>query len=166
MVGQRTLNPFILVRIQVRQQTKLASNNCIKLYLFRFGIELLICYTAVSMSENKKTIERYIDGFNKSDHAQILSCLTDDVVWEMPGIFHHEGKEAFDSEIENPAFEGKPVVVITRLTEENNVVVAEGTVKGKKKDGESFNAVFCDVFEMQNTRIKRLIGYIAMINQT
>ena len=76
------------------------------------------------MSENKRTIEKYIDGFNKSDHEQILSCLTEDVVWEMPGIFYHEGKKAFDSEIENPAFEGKPVVIITRLTEENNVVVA------------------------------------------
>lgn len=117
------------------------------------------------MSENKKTIEKYISGFNKSDHEQILSCLTDDVVWEMPGIFYHKGKEAFDSEIENSAFEGKPVVVITRLTEENDVVVAEGTVQGKRQGGEVFNAVFCDVFEMENTKIKRLIGYIAMLNQ-
>ena len=53
------------------------------------------------MSDNKKTIEKYIDGFQKSDHAQILSCLADNVVWEMPGIFHLEGKEAFDGEIEN-----------------------------------------------------------------
>jgi len=117
------------------------------------------------MTANKKTIEKYIDGFNKSDHGQILSCLTDDVVWEMPGIFHLNGKEAFDNEIENPAFEGKPIVVITRMTEENDVVVAEGSVRGKRKGGEEFNAVFCDVFEMEKTKIKRLIGYIAMVTQ-
>lgn len=117
-------------------------------------------------SENKKTIEKYIDGFNKSDHSQILSCLTDDVVWEMPGIFHHEGKKAFDNEIENPAFEGKPTVVVTRLIEENNVVVAEGTVKGKRKGGDTFSAVFCDIFEMEKTKIKKLTGYIAMVNST
>lgn len=29
------------------------------------------------MTGNKKTIERFMDGFNKSDHEQILSCLTD-----------------------------------------------------------------------------------------
>ncbi len=115
------------------------------------------------MSENKKTIKKYIDGFNRSDHEQILSCLTEDVIWEMPGLFHHEGKKAFDSEIENPAFEGKPVVVIKRMTEENNVVIAEGTVTGMKKGGEPFNAVFCDVFEMENAKIKKLIGYIAML---
>lgn len=113
------------------------------------------------MSENKKIIKKYIDGFNKSNHGQILDCLTDDVVWEMPGLFHLEGKEAFDGEIENPAFVGKPVVTITRLVEENDVVVAEGTVRSQKKDGSLLNAVFCDVFEFENKKIKKLVGYIA-----
>jgi len=53
------------------------------------------------MTENKKTVERYLDGFRKSDHEQILSCLTEDVEWEMPGAFHLVGKVAFDKEIEN-----------------------------------------------------------------
>ncbi len=104
-----------------------------------------------------------MDGFNKSDHEQILSCLTDDVIWEMPGIFHLAGKETFDGDIENPAFEGKPVVVVTRMVEEGETVVAEGTVEGKKKGGEPFTAVFCDVFEMENSKIKKLIGYIAEV---
>jgi hypothetical protein len=41
-----------------------------------------------------------MDGFRKSDHEQILSCLTDDIEWEMPGAFHLIGKDAFDKEIE------------------------------------------------------------------
>ena len=114
----------------------------------------------MTLSPNKRTIETYIDGFNKSDHEQILSCLTDDVIWEMPGMFRLEGKVAFDGEIENPAFEGKPSVTITRYTEENDVVVAEGIVKGKMKGGEPFTAIFCDVFEMRNAKIQRLIGYL------
>lgn len=117
----------------------------------------------MNTSENKKTIETYIDGFSKLDHEQILSCLTDDVVWEMPGMFHHEGKEAFDKEIENPAFTGSPLITMQRMTEEEDVVVLEGQVQGKKIDGTTFTAKFCDVFEMENSKIKRLIGYIAMI---
>lgn len=113
------------------------------------------------MSENKKTIEKYIDGFQKSDHAQVLSCLTEDVIWEMPGIFHLEGKVAFDGEIENPAFSGSPTITIQRMTEEKDVVVLEGIVQGQKADGSSFTAAFCDVFEMQNSKIKKLIGYIS-----
>lgn len=87
------------------------------------------------MPSNKQTIERYIDGFNKSDHQQILSCLTDDVVWEMPGLFHLEGQQQFDGEIENPAFNGTPVITILRLAEEGNIVVVEGTVEARTADG-------------------------------
>ena len=36
---------------------------------------------------NKKTVEMYIDGFRATDHAKILSCLADNVVWDMPGFF-------------------------------------------------------------------------------
>lgn len=113
------------------------------------------------MSANKQTVERYIDGFNKLDHAQILDCLTDDVEWVMPGFFHHSGKEAFDKEIENPAFSGTPVIALTRMTEENDVVIAEGTVLATTNTGEKLPLVFCDVFEMRNGKIRRLIGYIA-----
>lgn len=113
------------------------------------------------MTLNKKTIERYIDGFNKLDHAQILDCLTDDVEWLMSGHFHHKGKEAFDKEIENPAFSGTPVITISRMTEENDVVIVEGKVLAQTADGTKLPLVFCDVFEMQNGKIRKLIGYIA-----
>jgi ketosteroid isomerase-like protein len=115
------------------------------------------------MTKNKKVIEKYIDGFNKSDHEQILSCLTDDVEWKLPGVFHLFGKDAFDREIENPAFEGKPVVVVTEMIEENNIVVAEGTVSAKKKDGRFIKLEFCDVFVMENGKIKKLTSYLAEV---
>jgi hypothetical protein len=47
--------------------------------------------------------------------------FTDDVEWDIPGMFHAVGKEAFDREIENEAFVGSPTLTITRLTEENDV---------------------------------------------
>src|ERR687896_496459 len=105
------------------------------------------------MTENKKTVERYMDGFRKSDHALVLSCLTDDVEWEMPGAFHLMGKEAFDKEIENAAFVGRPTITITRITEENDVVVAEGSVRSQRRAGGFLNAVFCDVFVMRGAKI-------------
>ena len=112
------------------------------------------------MSKNKTTVMKYMDGFNASDHAKILSCLTEDVIWELPGAYLHKGKAAFDKEIENDAFTGKPVIKVSRLTEENNVVIAEGTVIATKKDGTKLNLVFCDVFEMENSLIKKLTSYL------
>jgi ketosteroid isomerase-like protein len=109
---------------------------------------------------NKKVIETYIDGFNKSDHAQILSCLTDHVIWDMPGVFHKVGKAEFDKEIENDAFVGSPSIIIIRLIEEGDIVVAEGSVTGKMKGGGLLDAVFCDVFHFENGKIKQLTSYL------
>ena len=112
------------------------------------------------MTENKKTIGQYMDGFRASDHEKILSCLTDNIVWDIPGMFHLDGKEAFDREIENENFIGSPSIQITRMTEEDNIVVAEGAVQSRKKDGGLLDAVFCDVFQMENGKIKHLTSYI------
>lgn len=121
--------------------------------------------TKIAMSENKKTVERYMEGFRRTDHAMVLSCVTDDVEWLIPGMFHSRGKEAFDNEIENEAFTGSPTITVTRMIEESDVVLAEGTVCARRKDGGLFNAVFCDVFEMERWKIKKLISYLMEIKE-
>jgi ketosteroid isomerase-like protein len=112
------------------------------------------------LTENKLTIERYMAGFRATDHALILSCLTDDVEWEIPGMFHSRGKAAFDREIENDAFVGHPDIVVTRIIEEGNVVMAEGSVRTQKRDGGELRLRFCDVFLMEAGKIKRLTSYL------
>jgi ketosteroid isomerase-like protein len=115
------------------------------------------------MSENTKTVQRYMDAYGRSDHAAVLACLTDDVEWIVPGVFQLSGKTAFDAEIENPAFVGRPAITVTRLTEEHDVVIAEGSVRTTKKEGDVVNIAFCDVFEMQGTKVKRLISYLMVL---
>ena len=112
------------------------------------------------MTKNKRTVEEYMEGFRRSDHARILACLTDDVEWEIPGVFRLTGKEAFDREIENAEFEGSPAITVERVTEENDVVIAEGSVLTRRTDGDVLQLRFCDVFEMQDGRIKCLISYL------
>jgi uncharacterized protein len=112
------------------------------------------------VSENKRTVERYLTAFSRGDHQEVLACLVDQVEWEVPGAFRVTGKAAFDKEIENPAFVGRPHVTTSRLTEENDVVVAEGAVRTQTVDGGWLNLRFCDVFEMEDGRIRRLISYL------
>ena len=109
---------------------------------------------------NKHVIEQYMAGFRVTDHALILSCLTDDVEWVIPGAVHLHGKEAFDGEIENDAFVGRPTITVTRMLEEDDVVVAEGRVRASRRDGGTLNAVFCDVFEMRGAKIRKLTSYL------
>jgi ketosteroid isomerase-like protein len=112
------------------------------------------------MTGNKRTVASYMDGFNKSDHEQVVACLTDDVEWIIPGAFHIVGKDAFDGEIENDMFVGRPIVTTQRMTEENDVVIVEGSVKCEWRAGGFLNAVFCDVFEMRESKIRRLTSYL------
>ena len=112
------------------------------------------------MTQNKKIVERYMEGFRRSDHEEILSCLTEDVEWLIPGVFHIRGKEAFDQHIEEDAFVGSPAITVTRLMEEAEVVVAEGLVRAQRRDGNILNLAFCDVFEMHGGKIRRLISYL------
>ena len=116
------------------------------------------------MTDNKKIVEQYMEGFRRSDHQMILECLTEDVVWKMPGVYIHNGKEAFDKEIENDNFIGSPTIQIKRLVEENNIVIAEGAVQGKMKNGNALDAVFCDVFEMKDGKIRSLTSYLMTLN--
>jgi ketosteroid isomerase-like protein len=112
-------------------------------------------------STQKGIVQTYIDGFQELDHPKILDCLTEDVIWEIHGHRKLQGKKAFDEEIENENFEGKPVIHLNRLTEENQVVIAEGTVVTKPKNQDPIEIRFCDIFEFENGKIKKLSSYLA-----
>ena len=101
-----------------------------------------------------------MDGFRKTDRPQILGCLTDDVEWVIPGAFQVQGKSDFASHIVDEGFASHPVITVSRMTEEDDVVVAEGSVRAPKQDGTFLDLVFCDVFEMRSGKIRRLISYL------
>lgn len=112
------------------------------------------------MLSNKQVVEKYIDGFNKSDHAQILSCLTDNIDWTIFGFLRLHGKEAYDKEIENPAFTGSPQLNIVRLVEENDVVMAELTGEAQKADGSTMRMAMAEVFVMKDGLIDERRAYV------
>ncbi|WP_229022957.1 nuclear transport factor 2 family protein [Actinomarinicola tropica] len=112
------------------------------------------------MTEHRRTVERYFDGFRASDHPGVLSLLTDDVVWELPGFKHLVGKDAFDGEIENPAFEGPPDLDVDRVVEDGDVVVAIGRGRSRQRSGDEHRFAFCDVFTFSGDLIGRVESYV------
>ena len=60
----------------------------------------------------RNAVETEVDGFHRSDHAQILACLTDDVAWDLPGFRYLRARAAFDGEIENESFVGSPALTV------------------------------------------------------
>jgi uncharacterized protein len=112
------------------------------------------------MSERRRVVEEYFEGFRTSDHERVLRCLTDDVVWDLPGFAHLEGKDACDAEIENEDFVGSPTLVIDRLVEEGDTVVAIGSGEGRRRSGEVHRFAYCDVFTFAGTLVSRVESYL------
>ena len=116
------------------------------------------------MSTRKAVVERYFDGFRRSDHAQILSCLTDDVVWEIKGFKTLRGKAEYDSEIENPAFVGSPTLDVEHVAEEGDVVMASGTGAGTQADGTEFRFAFAEVFAFSGDLVGRRESFVVPLS--
>jgi uncharacterized protein len=112
------------------------------------------------MSKHKRVVEAYFEGFRQGDHAAILSLLTDEVVWDLPGYTRREGKAAFDQEIGNESFTGRPTLVIDRLVEEGDAVVAIGTGAASLTSGETHRFAYCDVFTFSGDLIRRVESYL------
>ena len=112
------------------------------------------------VSPRKEIVGTYFDGFRRSDHEQILGCLTDDVAWDLPGYTHLTGKAAFDQEIENDEFTGSPTLTVDRLIEEADTVVAIGGGEATHKSGQLRRFAFCDVFTFAGDKISRVESYL------
>ncbi|GAB3267277.1 nuclear transport factor 2 family protein [Kineosporia babensis] len=112
------------------------------------------------MSQRTDTVHRYMEGFRRSDHAVILDCLTDDVVWNIPGTRNTKGKAEFDTEIENPAFAGSPELAVERTIEAGDVVVCLGVGVGFLREAGPFRFAFNDTFTFRDDLICQIDSYV------
>src|ERR671925_502882 len=112
------------------------------------------------MSSRKQAVGAYFGGFRASDHEAILALLSEDVVWVIHGHGRTEGKEAFDCEIENDAFEGSPKLTVERLIEEGDTVVAPHLGEGRLQGGDVFRFAGVTVFGFDRELISRVDSYI------
>jgi ketosteroid isomerase-like protein len=114
-------------------------------------------------SENKATVEAYMEAYAKWDHKAVLACLTDDVEWYIPGAANLKGKAAFDAAIEGEGNSGPPKISVDRLVEEDDIVVAEGQVIAPLEGGNTLQLVYCDVFLMRQGKIRQLTSYLVQV---
>jgi uncharacterized protein len=114
------------------------------------------------MSANKKLVETYLA---TTDKSKLGGLLTDDVEWVEWGDgvpasgAVTRGKEAHIKNYGDDELRGE----IHRLTEENNVVIAEGTAHVTKKDGRTFSVRFVNIFEIENGKIRRKSSFGALL---
>lgn len=119
----------------------------------------------MSSSANKATVERYLDGFRRTDHAQILDCLTDDVRWTVFGAFSLEGKPAYDAAIEGPGFAGDPDLEVIRMVEEGDTVMAELVGRVPQQDGTVQRLSMAEVFVMRDGLICERRAWVVPLHE-
>ena len=112
------------------------------------------------MTTRRELVDRYMDGFRRSDHEAILSCLADDVVWHIHGLRTTHGKAEFDDEIENPAFEGRPRLTVDRTIDADDVVVVTGTGAGRHREAGPFRFAYNDLFTFRDGLIAQVDSYV------
>lgn len=118
------------------------------------------------MSENIDTVQRYLDGFRKNDHEQILSCLTDDIEWTVFGAFHLRGKKAYDKAIDGaPDFIDPPELNVVRMVEQDNVVMAELTGTAKRAAGGEMRMSMAEVFVMRDGKISERRAWVTVLHE-
>ena len=116
------------------------------------------------MSPNKRLVEVHM----AAGPAKAAELLTDDFEWiewadGVPaGGARTRGKAAFVQSFGDD----DPRDDIQRVIEEGNVVAVEGVAHVTKKDGKKFDVQFCNVFELENGKIKRKTSYGALIKDS
>ena len=117
------------------------------------------------MSSNKQVVGKYLATVDRSKIAPLLADQVEWIEWgdgvpETGAVTR--GKAAFVANFGNDQLHSE----VVRLTEENNVVVAEGTVRIPRKAGEELRFRFCDIFELENGRITRLSSFAVRLKDS
>lgn len=107
----------------------------------------------------KEIIREVNKGFMSGDVNAIIKYVTDDVTWEMPGVFFRKGKEEFGKEAINENWRPLVITHINELEEAGRVAV-EGTVETTKPTGEPFSLAFFDFYLIEEGRIKEMRSYV------
>ena len=119
------------------------------------------------MSRNTDTVNTYLDGFRKNDHAQILSCLTDDIEWTVFGAFHLTGKAAYDRAIDGaPEFVDPPAELeVVRMVEQDDVIMAEMTCTVLRAAGGQARMSMAEVFVMRDGKIAERRAWVIELKE-
>lgn len=117
------------------------------------------------MSQNKTSVEAHMAA---ADPTKAAEFLTDDFEWiewgdgvPASGV-RVRGKAGFVQNFGDDEVRAK----IDRTVEENNVVMVEGTAHVRKKDGGRLAVHFCNIFELENGKIKRKSSFGALLKDS
>ncbi len=113
------------------------------------------------MRPNKQIVREFLN----RDPSTVAALVADDMEWVEwgdgvpPSGVVHRGTAGISENIGDDTLRNE----ITRMTEEGDVVVAEGICHVTKTDGRSLKVRFCNIFELKNGRVRRQDSFGALL---
>ena len=118
----------------------------------------------MATAENKQIIEKVNEAFENNSTEGFLGNCADNVVWNMPGNGVFNGIEAIRKFMNEGAAQ-IPLFTIKSMIAENDLVMCNGEMKMKNKDGIAEDYGFCDLYNIESGKIIEITSYIIMLKK-
>lgn len=116
------------------------------------------------MTSRKNVIDQWADCFAHQDWKRMLTLFTDDIErWEVGSPTRTRGKAEFEREVLPGPEVDRLGIRVDKKIEEGNFVVAEGLATISKKDGSTIHVQFCDIFEFDVDKVRRITAYGSVV---
>ena len=111
-------------------------------------------------TENKALIQKINEAFAQGNTDFFLHHLAEDARWNIISISTITGKDNIEKNMEVQGLETFPVVTVKNVTEQGDSVVVESTGNASRKRGAGYTASYCDIYRMENGKIKEFTTYV------
>ena len=109
--------------------------------------------------KNKGIIEKVNAAFAEGSIEGFLSLCADEVEWTMVGEKTVKGKNAIRKWISSVNSE-LPKFTVDNVIAEGDVVMANGDMTMKDKDGKPVPYAYCDIYRFRNDKIVQLSSFV------
>ncbi len=115
------------------------------------------------VSDLKDMVEDYAARFSRQDWPGLVSLMTEDAERREAGVPGSiRGRKDIERDMAPSPDISSMRMEVARMVEEGSLVVAEGSVRLTKRDGGVIHVLFCNLFEFQGKKIRRVTSYSAV----
>jgi ketosteroid isomerase-like protein len=111
-------------------------------------------------AENEEFLNKVDEKFLKDRNGFFLEYVADDIRWNIVGTGVITGKKNFLEEMKRQELENYPVITIKNVIIEGEYIIVESTGKNYSKTGKPDEPAYCDIYRLEDGKIRELTTYI------
>jgi ketosteroid isomerase-like protein len=109
---------------------------------------------------NKQIIEKVNAAFAENNLEGFLENCKDDVKWTMAGEKIRTGVDTIRDWMKSMGEMEPPKFTVSNLVGEGDIVVANGDMNMKNKEGQTESYSYCDIYRFEGGKIAELTSYV------